>query len=141
MIGKSFFLEKLFVEQPYKYLTIAKNSFAAQIAGATVELHSDSTFYTETDGKPSAKHQIYDTNFDDTIWFPQALIISLTIVCCILSFSLGLLVRYNHFQQKLFLNKIDKANRMIFVIDNSSTCFKESVVVQNENWADNKYYP
>lgn len=131
-LTKYFFLEKLFIEQHYKHITIAKNSFAKELAYATVELHVDSIFYSETD----PKHQMHNlSNLDDAIWsgtISQTLIISLTIFGCILSFSLGLLIRYNLFKQKMFFNKINKTNRMIFVVENNANCSRQSVAVQNE---------
>lgn len=92
------------------------------------EMYYDSIFYTKSD----IRNQ---TNLENMTWFQdsQPLIISgLTVVGCILSFALGFLIRYNNFKQKIFLNKINKANHMIFLVDKDVTGISESFTIQNE---------
>lgn len=134
---KNFFLEKLFIEQHYEHLTIVKNSFTEHLANVTIELHFDSKLYAETDPK---QHIDGLNDSDATVWSTttsRALIISLTIVGCILSFSLGLLIRYNLVKRKMISNKLNKTKRMIFVVENNAKCLKQAITEQNEKYADN----
>ncbi|XP_037034562.1 uncharacterized protein LOC119073282 isoform X2 [Bradysia coprophila] len=115
-------LQKIFVEQHFKHLTITKNLSTEQLESAKVELHADSISYL----KKNQKYQVQSvSNVTDTsTWSTNmngVLIITLTIVSCMLSFSLGLCIRYNYLNRKMFSNKTNR-DRTIFVIEN-----KESV--------------
>lgn len=102
-----------------------------QLLGTTVELfYYDSIFYADNKFRINSQN-----NFDDAVRsgaINQPLIIALTIVGCILSFSIGLLMKYYLVEQKSFLNKINKANRMIFVIEKDASCLSQTVTIQNE---------
>lgn len=124
------FVDKIFVDQHYKHFTIAKKSYSKELVGNTMELYYDSIFYVESYGQFETLSQ---PNLDNAMWFKDIshpLIIILTVVGCILSFSLGLLIRYNMLEQKLFLKKVNKANRKIFVVESGTSWISQST--QNE---------
>lgn len=70
----------------------------------------------------------------------QPLIISLTVFCCILSLFLGFLITCIVLKKKFFSRKEKSNHTMIFVVEDNSKYLKESVDMQNKNWADSKYY-
>lgn len=114
-LHKIIFPEKILAEQHFKHLTITKYSSAE--ASSTVELYTDSE---DENYKVESAINLRDTS-SWSAHISGVLIISLTIVGCMLSFTLGIFVRRNFFNRQKFSNKRNK-NRMIFVIDN-----KESV--------------
>ncbi|KAJ6644338.1 Thymocyte nuclear protein 1, partial [Pseudolycoriella hygida] len=110
-------LKNLLVEHNYQHLTVAKNSKGIF---ATVEVQMDSTIYSEIEGRYHVHyHNSYESAIQSDGGVSHALIISLTIVGCILSFSLGLLIRHNLYKQKRFFNKINKVN----LINKNFVCF------------------